>query len=1408
LRADLGENHLRVPERMSDLRRVDALWLLRLALPALLALSLVSPVAAAQLKGLQSGTATVAGGATLTVTLPTAVDTTKAFLVFGTAESTGDPLDGHVSGQLTGAGTTITFQQAGGAASVDIKYYVVEFSSGVSVQRGSIDIATGDVFDVALAAVDTTKSFPLISFRSAGANFNCNDFVRAKLTSGTNLQLSSNVATCGTVATSVVEWQVVEYQDASVQTGDVTFAATDLSAGATLAPAVNTAKSWLIYSYEATADVTPDIGQYLVRGLLSGPTTLAFDRNNAGGTGLSLTWYLVEFTDASTVQSGSQPFLAADTAENVTLATAAPRGTSIALGGGDYQRGGRSPYSANDVAGVSWFNFDLTTSTNLRITRGAGGLAAADVGWFVVTFATAPTAVKLESFTAAAGDASVRLEWQTGSELDNLGFNLYRALDEDGPWRRLTASLIPGLGSSPLGKAYAYLDAGLTNGTRYYYRLEDVDASSKATSHGPVSAVPVAGAASSTGEPASAPSRAASSTSCPAWVMSAYGSLTDGVSSSSPSVCTRHGDPEAVSLAVVTRDALSAVLELRTGGFYALHEPAGGVRVFVPGFDFPERPRAEALPFKRALVEAVVGRRVQLGEVRELEPAAFPGLIPAALGEPEMRLLTDGTVRAARRWASRTATRPPAEAATLLPSVFQGDLKSAVVAMSPLRYDARRRELLLCKRLRVRLRFTGREPWESGHGSRGRRWKRPAKPTGQVLARLHTTAKGLYAASFEALFPGRTQSLPLNELSLERQGLPVPFHVEPGGPDFGPGGRLFFFADVAVDSSAFSAETAFELVRASGGVEMPLASARPSSAPEPSGPMGRAEFEVNYFYEPALLDAPDLWLWDAAVTGATRAEPFELAGVDTTSAASGELEVALQGGSESGQPVDHHVRVAVNGVPLGEAQFAGKVPFRMSLGLPPGILRAGANELELTNVGDTGVTSVVFLDRFELAYPATSVLTGGTFSGEWSEPGAATVEGAPGGSRLLDVTSADGGGGAAVWLTGQLPTPGGLQFQAEAGHRYLAVADASVVAPRVESAGASSLRTTANQADYILIAPRAFLESAEPLLARRRDQGLRARAVAFEEIADEFGHGQPSAEAIKAFLAYAYQSWARPSPRYVLLLGDATYDPRNFTGTAQPSPLPALWTKTSYLWTVSDPLLAAVNGEDALPDLAVGRLPATTVEDAQRLVGKLLAWEESGQGLSGEAVLVADDPDGGDDFEANAEDIAGSFLPGRSRLLKVRELGASTRSEIAAALDSGLGYLDYVGHGGVAVWASENVWNSWDVDSLLAQSRQPFLLTFNCLNGYFVAPTYDSLAESLVKAGGRGAIAAFSPSGLSLDAPAHQLHRALMQELVSGRHARLGDAILAAQQAYAQSGLMPELLSVYHLFGDPATTLR
>ena len=106
----------------------------------------------------------------------------------------------------------------------------------------------------------------------------------------------------------------------------------------------------------------------------------------------------------------------------------------------------------------------------------------------------ATTEVKLQSFSASRRRRSVRARVADGVGARQPGLpRVPRPCPRAARGRGSTASLIPGLGSSAVGQAYSCRDAGLLNGTRYFYRLEDVDASSKTTSHGPVSAVPLAG---------------------------------------------------------------------------------------------------------------------------------------------------------------------------------------------------------------------------------------------------------------------------------------------------------------------------------------------------------------------------------------------------------------------------------------------------------------------------------------------------------------------------------------------------------------------------------------------------------------------------------------------------------------------------------------------------------------------------------------------------------------------------------------------------------------------------------------------------------------------------------------------------------------------------------------------------
>ena len=336
------------------------------------------------------------------------------------------------------------------------------------------------------------------------------------------------------------------------------------------------------------------------------------------------------------------------------------------------------------------------------------------------------------------------------------------------------------------------------------------------------------------------------------------------------------------------------------------------------------------------------------------------------------------------------------------------------------------------------------------------------------------------------------------------------------------------------------------------------------------------------------------------------------------------------------------------------------------------------------------------------------------------------------------------------------------------------------------------------------------MDAAQPLLVHRGEQGLVSQGVAIEDVFAEFGHGESTPESLRVFLAYAYHEWQSPSPRYVVLLGDGSYDYKDYAQLGGTNPVPPMMVKTSYLWTASDPTLAAVNGDDLLPDLAIGRLPAATVDEVHTIVAKILAWESNSYALNETAVLVADNPDVAGDFVVDAE-AAARRLPATTQLVRIylSELGASeTKQSIVDAFDNGASLMSYIGHGGIHLWADENVFNTKQLGELSAQEHQPLLLTMNCLNGYFHFPYFGSLAEELVKAENKGVIAAFSPSGLSLNDPARRFHQAMLDELFSGKHLRLGDAVLGAQETYLGTGAFPELLSIYHLFGDPALVIR
>ncbi len=100
-----------------------------------------------------------------------------------------------------------------------------------------------------------------------------------------------------------------------------------------------------------------------------------------------------------------------------------------------------------------------------------------------------PLAVTLESFSAVQLGDAVLVTWETNSELNNRGFNLYRGTSSAGHDRQLNTTLIPSQSpGNPTGFVYTWEDrADLVPGATYYYWLEDLDNQGVTTMHGPVS---------------------------------------------------------------------------------------------------------------------------------------------------------------------------------------------------------------------------------------------------------------------------------------------------------------------------------------------------------------------------------------------------------------------------------------------------------------------------------------------------------------------------------------------------------------------------------------------------------------------------------------------------------------------------------------------------------------------------------------------------------------------------------------------------------------------------------------------------------------------------------------------------------------------------------------------------------
>ncbi len=188
--------------------------------------------------------------------------------------------------------------------------------------------------------------------------------------------------------------------------------------------------------------------------------------------------------------------------------TVNPRGvlSSVAPSSGPVTGGypvvlsGTNLCNGSDITSVTLCNSNVASivsqsPTQIVVTAGAGAAGAGDVRVFSTSYGEtvnsnaftyqAPTMVILDAFYMRKGSGGVSVCWQTASESDALGFDVYR--EEAGAWVKVNSVMIPATGwpAGGIGAGYCVVDPGASVDGSYIYKLVEYETTGGINEYGP-----------------------------------------------------------------------------------------------------------------------------------------------------------------------------------------------------------------------------------------------------------------------------------------------------------------------------------------------------------------------------------------------------------------------------------------------------------------------------------------------------------------------------------------------------------------------------------------------------------------------------------------------------------------------------------------------------------------------------------------------------------------------------------------------------------------------------------------------------------------------------------------------------------------------------------------------------------
>jgi len=684
----------------------------------------------------------------------------------------------------------------------------------------------------------------------------------------------------------------------------------------------------------------------------------------------------------------------------------------------------------------------------------------------------------------------------------------------------------------------------------------------------------------------------------------------------------------------------------------------------------------------------------------------------------------------------------------------------------------------------------------------------PVTPTPEQLAvqwrlaagravKLGVQAEGWYHVSqAELVAAGLDARVNPRHLHLYADGVEVPLLVlgEQDGR-FDPSDAIEFYG-LGLDTPWTDTRTYWLVAESREGQRVSWAPSRPAAAVAPLSFPSTLEWRPRSLYFAALLNGEADNYFGPVVGNWPLDQDFTLAQLDPSPSGEGRLEVTLQGLVEG----RHQVEVRLNGSPVGTVTFEGLAQGTTQVSLSPSSLLPGANRVTLEAQGgemDYSLVASVRLTYWRFYQAEADLLEAVAPGGDQ-----VTISGFSSAQiRVLDVTQPD----AVQALPGRVKRErSGFAVTVVApgsGSRtLLAFTEGHQARPAfLRLHQPSQWHASGPGADLVILTHGSFLPSLASLQAWRQQQGWAVALIDVDAVYDEFSFGAKSPWALRAFLQQVRSTWARP-PRFLLLAGDASVDPRNYMEMGAMDFVPTKLVDTQYLETASDDWFGDLDG-DGVPEIAVGRLAVQTREQADAVVRKLISYDQAGAGGRA-AVLVADRNDGFD-FEGASGQVKALLPAGVTveEIYRGQMDDASAHAALLASLNAGPWFLNYAGHGSVEVWAG-SVLTSEDARTLSNGARLPLVVAMTCLNGFFHDVFTESLAETLQKAPQGGAVAVWASSALTEPTAQVGMNQALVQKL--GERLTVGEAIAQAKAAASD----PDVRRSWILFGDPTTRLK